>query len=164
MEGREVDGIGAKSVLSLMDAVDEWIDQPLRELEKPFLMPVEDVFSIPGRGTVVTGRVERGVITKGADIEILGLGGHLKTTLTGIEMFHKELERGEAGDNMGALLRGVRRDQIKRGMVIAAPGTIKPVTKFLASIYVLSKDEGGRCTFLLTLHLEPCSELTRGHT
>lgn len=145
MQGREVDGIGAKSILELMEAVDTWIDQPLRDLEKPFLMPVEDVFSIPGRGTVVTGRVERGVITKGADIEILGLGSSIKTTLTGIEMFHKELERGEAGDNMGALLRGIRRDQIKRGMVIAAPGTIKPVTKFLASIYVLSKDEGGRC-------------------
>lgn len=145
LEGREADGIGAKSIFELMEAVDTWIDQPLRELEKPFLMPVEDVFSIPGRGTVVTGRVERGTITKGSEIEILGLGSTLKTTLTGIEMFHKELDRGEAGDNMGALLRGVKREQIKRGMVIAAPGTIKPVTKFLASIYVLSKEEGGRC-------------------
>jgi elongation factor Tu len=146
LEGRLADTIGAKSITDLMAAVDTWIDQPARDMEKPFLMPVEDVFSIPGRGTVVTGRVERGTITKGSDIEIIGLGSTLKTTLTGIEMFHKELDRGQAGDNMGALLRGVKREQIKRGMVLAAPGTIKPTKKFLASLYILTKEEGGRYT------------------
>jgi len=146
LEGREADGIGAKSIKELMDAVDTWIDQPARDMEKPFLMPVEDVFSIAGRGTVVTGRVERGTIMKGAEVEIIGLGSNMKTTLTGIEMFHKELDRGEAGDNMGALLRGVKRDQIKRGMVLAVPNSIKPVKKFLASLYILSKEEGGRYT------------------
>lgn len=138
--------IGVNAIKELMDSVDNWLDQPQRALEKPFLMPVEDVFSIPGRGTVVTGRVERGTITKGAEIEILGLGANMKTTLTGIEMFHKELDRGEAGDNMGALLRGVKREQLKRGMVLTQPGTIKPVKKFLASCYILTKDEGGRYT------------------
>ncbi|GAA5935217.1 hypothetical protein JCM1841_006447 [Sporobolomyces salmonicolor] len=138
--------IGKEAVLELMKNVDEWLDQPPRDLEKPFLMPVEDVFSIQGRGTVVTGRVERGTITKGAEIEIIGMGQSFKTTLTGIEMFHKELDRGEAGDNMGALLRGVKREQIKRGMVIAVPGSVKPVKKFLASCYILTKEEGGRYT------------------
>ena len=138
--------IGVGAIKELMNAVDTWLDQPVRALEKPFLMPIEDVFSIPGRGTVVTGRVERGTISKGAEIEILGLGANMKTTLTGIEMFHKELDRGEAGDNMGALLRGVKREQLKRGMVLTAPGTIKPVKKFLASCYILTKDEGGRYT------------------
>ncbi|KPV74459.1 uncharacterized protein RHOBADRAFT_48625 [Rhodotorula graminis WP1] len=138
--------IGKESVLELMESVDSWLDQPPRDLEKPFLMPVEDVFSIQGRGTVVTGRVERGTILKGAEIEIVGMGASFKTTLTGIEMFHKELDRGEAGDNMGALLRGVKREQIKRGMVIAAPGTIKPVRKFEAECYILTKEEGGRYT------------------
>jgi len=146
LQGREVDGIGAKSIKELMDAVDSWIDQPARDMDKPFLMPVEDVFSISGRGVVCTGRVERGTITKGSEVEIVGLGSKIKTTLTGIEMFHKELDRGEAGDNMGGLLRGVKRDQIKRGMVIAAPGTIKPYKKFLASLYILTKEEGGRYT------------------
>jgi len=144
LEGREEDGIGAASIKELMNAVDTWIDQPVRDMEKPFLMPVEDVFSIAGRGTVVTGRVERGTILKGAEVEIVGLGSTVKTTLTGIEMFHKELDRGQAGDNMGALLRGVKRDQIKRGMVLAMPSSIKPVKKFLASLYVLTKEEGGR--------------------
>lgn len=138
--------IGTEKIKELMSSIDTWLDQPQRALDKPFLMPVEDVFSIPGRGTVVTGRVERGVITKGAEIEIIGLGANMKTTLTGIEMFHKELDRGEAGDNMGALLRGIKREQLKRGMILAQPGTIKPVKKFLASIYVLTKDEGGRYT------------------
>ncbi|BGP17488.1 hypothetical protein JCM10213_004416 [Rhodosporidiobolus nylandii] len=138
--------IGKKSVLELMESVDAWLDQPPRDLEKPFLMPVEDVFSIQGRGTVVTGRVERGTITKGAEIEIVGMGASFKTTLTGIEMFHKELDRGEAGDNMGALLRGVKREQIKRGMVITAPGAVKPAQKFAASCYILTKEEGGRYT------------------
>ena len=138
--------IGVGSIKALMNAVDTWLDMPQRALDKPFLMPVEDVFSIPGRGTVVTGRVERGTINKGAEIEIVGLGATMKTTLTGIEMFHKELDRGEAGDNMGALLRGVKREQIKRGMILAMPNSIKPVKKFLASLYVLTKDEGGRYT------------------
>ncbi|KAM0786563.1 translation elongation factor Tu [Microbotryomycetes sp. NB124-2] len=145
LESRD-EKIGKESILELMESVDTWLDQPPRDLEKPFLMPVEDVFSIQGRGTVVTGRVERGTITKGSEIEIVGMGSHLKTTLTGIEMFHKELERGEAGDNMGALLRGVKREQIKRGMVLAVPGTIKPVRKFTASLYILTKEEGGRYT------------------
>ncbi|BGP71454.1 translation elongation factor Tu [Rhodotorula toruloides] len=138
--------IGKDTIIELMKEVDAWLDQPPRDLDKPFLMPVEDVFSIQGRGTVVTGRVERGTITKGSEIEIIGMGASFKTTLTGIEMFHKELERGEAGDNMGALLRGVKREQIKRGMVIAAPGTIKPVKKFEAQCYILTKEEGGRYT------------------
>ncbi|KAL8278634.1 hypothetical protein RQP46_008926 [Phenoliferia psychrophenolica] len=145
LEDRD-DKIGKESVLKLMAEVDSWLDQPLRDLEKPFLMPVEDVFSIQGRGTVVTGRVERGTILKGAEIEIVGLGSQLKTTLTGIEMFHKELDRGEAGDNMGALLRGVKREQIKRGMVLAFPGSVKPTRKFAASCYILTKEEGGRYT------------------
>jgi elongation factor Tu len=145
LDGRDPE-IGTKSIGELMDAVDSWIDQPTRDLEKPFLMPVEDVFSIPGRGTVVTGRVERGTITKGSEVEMIGMGTNLKTTLTGIEMFHKELDRGEAGDNMGALLRGVKREQVKRGMVLAAPGTIKMAKKFLASLYILTKEEGGRYT------------------
>ncbi|KAK4691662.1 elongation factor Tu, partial [Phenoliferia sp. Uapishka_3] len=145
LEDRD-DKIGKESVLELMRQVDAWLDQPLRDLEKPFLMPVEDVFSIQGRGTVVTGRVERGTILKGAEIEIVGLGSQLKTTLTGIEMFHKELDRGEAGDNMGALLRGVKREQIKRGMVLAFPGSVKPTRKFAASCYILTKEEGGRYT------------------
>ncbi|KXS19879.1 translation elongation factor Tu [Gonapodya prolifera JEL478] len=139
--------IGVDAINKLMDAVDEWIPTPARDYEKPFLMPVEDVFSIPGRGTVATGRVERGTITKGAEVELVGFGPQaMKTTLTGIEMFHKELDRGEAGDNMGALLRGLRRDQVRRGMVMAAPGTIKPHKKFLAQMYILTKDEGGRHT------------------
>jgi elongation factor Tu len=115
-------------------------------LEKPFLMPVEDVFSISGRGTVATGRVERGTITKGQEIEIVGYGTPTKTTLTGIEMFHKELDRGEAGDNMGALLRGLKRENIRRGQVLAAPGTVKSHKKFKAQFYILKKEEGGRHT------------------
>ncbi|KAA1080474.1 translation elongation factor Tu [Puccinia graminis f. sp. tritici] len=145
LEGKSPE-IGVESIKQLMKATDEWLDQPVRDLDKPFLMPVEDVFSIPGRGTVVTGRVERGTVTKGTELELIGLGMNQKVALTGIEMFKKELERGEAGDNMGALLRGLKREQIKRGMVLAAPGSMKAVTKFLASIYVLTKDEGGRYT------------------
>ena len=116
------------------------------DLDKPFLMYIEDVFSISGRGTVATGKVERGFITKGSEVEIIGLGEKIKTTLTGIEMFHKELERGEAGDNMGALLRGVKREQIRRGQVLVVPNSIKSVKKFKAQIYVLTKEEGGRLT------------------
>ncbi len=132
-------------ILALMDAVDEWIPTPERETEKAFLMPVEDVFSIKGRGTVVTGRVERGTLTKGAEIEIIGLREQsMKTVVTGIEMFHKELDRAEAGDNAGILLRGVTREQVERGMVLAKPGSITPHKKFMSEVYVLKKDEGGR--------------------
>ncbi|PVU93263.1 hypothetical protein BB559_003366 [Furculomyces boomerangus] len=145
LEGRNPE-IGSEAILKLMKSVDEWIPTPVRDLEKPFLMPVEDVFSIPGRGTVATGRVERGVVSKGMDVEIVGFGPTVKTTMTGIEMFHKELERGEAGDNMGALLRGIKREQIKRGQVLAAPGTVKSHKSFLAQLYILTKDEGGRHT------------------
>ncbi|CAD6890009.1 unnamed protein product [Tilletia caries] len=145
LEGKTPE-IGKEAILKLMDSVDAWLEMPPRDLDKPFLMPVEDVFSISGRGTVVTGRVERGTITKGSEIEILGLGNSLKTTLTGIEMFHKELDRGEAGDNMGALLRGVKREQVKRGQVLIFPGSIKPIKKFQAQVYVLTKEEGGRYT------------------
>jgi elongation factor Tu len=143
LDGRDPE-IGEQKITELVKACDEWLELPARDLEKPFLMPVEDVFSISGRGTVATGRVERGTATKGAEVEIVGLGAHFKSILTGIEMFHKELDRGEAGDNMGALLRGVKREQMKRGQVIIAPGSMKPVTKFQAQIYVLTKDEGGR--------------------
>ncbi|KDN39453.1 translation elongation factor Tu [Tilletiaria anomala UBC 951] len=145
LEGKTPE-IGAEAVLKLMEATDSWLELPPRDMDKPFLMPVEDVFSISGRGTVVTGRVERGTITKGSEIEIVGLGSSIKTTLTGIEMFHKELDRGEAGDNMGALLRGIKREQIKRGQVLCAPGSIKPAKKFTAQIYILTKEEGGRYT------------------
>jgi len=145
LEGRDPE-IGESKIAELVDACDKWLELPPRDLEKPFLMPVEDVFSISGRGTVATGRVERGVITKGSEVEIVGHGANFKTILTGVEMFHKELERGEAGDNMGALLRGVKREQLRRGMVIVAPGSIKPVKKFQAQVYVLTKEEGGRYT------------------
>lgn len=145
LEGKDPER-GAKKIQELMDACDKWLDVPQRDLDKPFLMYVEDVFSISGRGTVATGKVERGVISKGAEVEIVGLGAKFKTVLTGIEMFHKELDRGEAGDNMGALLRGVKREQIRRGQVLVVPNSIKSVKKFKAQIYVLTKDEGGRMT------------------
>ncbi len=136
-----------EKVIELMDAVDSWIPIPPRENEKPFLMPVEDVFSITGRGTVATGRIETGVINTGNEVHIIGLGLEpRKTVVTGVEMFRKILDRGEAGDNVGLLLRGVDKDEIKRGQVIALPGTIKPHTKFKAEIYVLKKEEGGRHT------------------
>ncbi|PCH33795.1 translation elongation factor Tu [Wolfiporia cocos MD-104 SS10] len=145
LEGRSPE-IGADRIAELVAACDAWLEIPPRDLEKPFLLPVEDVFSISGRGTVATGRVERGVCLKGDEVEVIGLGDSFKTTLTGIEMFHKELDRGEAGDNMGVLLRGVKREQVRRGQVIVAPGSIKAVKKFQAQIYVLTKDEGGRYT------------------
>ncbi|KAJ3066390.1 translation elongation factor Tu, partial [Quaeritorhiza haematococci] len=145
LENREPE-IGEKAIQKLMAAVDEYIPTPTRDLEKPFLMPIEDVFSIAGRGTVATGSVERGVITKGAEVEIVGFGSTLKTTITGVEMFHKELDRAEAGDNAGLLLRGLKREQLRRGQVIAIPGTITPHKKFLSQIYVLTKEEGGRHT------------------
>ncbi|KAJ2614945.1 translation elongation factor Tu [Coemansia sp. RSA 1804] len=147
LEGRNPE-LGVEAIQKLVAAVDEWIPTPIRDLEKPFLMPVEDIFSIAGRGTVVTGRVERGQIAKGQDLEIVGFstGAPTKTTLTGIEMFHKQLDRGQAGDNMGALLRGVKREDMTRGQVLAAPGTIKAHNKFVASLYILNKEEGGRHT------------------
>ncbi|KAI8821414.1 P-loop containing nucleoside triphosphate hydrolase protein [Fimicolochytrium jonesii] len=145
LEDREPE-IGKEAIFKLMQAVDDYIPTPVRDLEKPFLMPIEDVFSIAGRGTVTTGSVERGFITKGADVEIIGYGETLKTTITGVEMFHKELERAEAGDNAGLLLRGLKRDQLRRGQVIAKPGTITPHKKFLTQMYILTKDEGGRHT------------------
>jgi elongation factor Tu len=132
-------------VLELMDAVDQWIPTPVRDKDKPFLMPVEDVFSIKGRGTVVTGRVERGSLKKGEEIEIIGLRDETaKTTVTGIEMFHKELDAAEAGDNAGILLRGTTREEIERGMVLAKPGSITPHKRFMSEVYVLKREEGGR--------------------
>ena len=145
LEGRE-DKIGKEAILQLMAAVDSYIPQPARDVEKPFLMPIEDVFSISGRGTVVTGRVERGVINVGQEIEIVGIKDTVKSTVTGVEMFRKLLDRGEAGDNIGALLRGVGREDVERGQVLAAPGTITPHTKFEAEVVILTKEEGGRHT------------------
>ena len=136
-----------KTIEELMDAVDSWIPLPERATDKPFLMPVEDVFSITGRGTVATGRIETGVINSGEAVDILGMGAeNLKSTVTGVEMFRKILDRGEAGDNVGLLLRGIEKTDIKRGMVICKPGSVKPHTKFKAEVYVLSKEEGGRHT------------------
>ena len=135
-----------ESVHELMAAVDEYVPTPERDIDKPFLMPVEDVFSITGRGTVATGRVERGKIKTGEDIEIVGLGAKRKTVVTGVEMFRKILDYGEAGDNIGVLLRGVEKESLERGMVVAAPGSITPHTKFKGQVYVLSKEEGGRHT------------------
>jgi elongation factor Tu len=138
--------LGKESVLKLMDAVDTAIPQPQRAIDKPFLLPIEDVFSISGRGTVVTGRVERGVVKVGEEVEIVGLRPTQKTTVTGVEMFRKLLDQGEAGDNIGALLRGTKREEVERGQVLAAPGSITPHTTFEAEVYVLTKDEGGRHT------------------
>jgi elongation factor Tu len=138
--------IGSESILKLMDAVDEWIPTPDRPLDKPFLMPIEDVFSISGRGTVVTGRVETGVIKVGEEVEIVGIRDTQQTVVTGVEMFRKLLDQGQAGDNIGALLRGVGREDVERGQVLAKPGSITPHTDFSAEVYVLSKDEGGRHT------------------
>lgn len=140
-----------KCITDLMDAVDAWIPEPVRETSKPFLMPVEDVFSIKGRGTVVTGRVERGTLNKGQDIEIVGLREEvIKTIVTGIEMFHKELDQAVAGDNAGILLRGTTREEVERGMVLAAPKSIKPQKKFKCEVYILKKEEGGRHKAFLT--------------
>ncbi|MEK7298982.1 MAG: elongation factor Tu [Candidatus Margulisiibacteriota bacterium] len=141
------DSADAKCIWELMDAVDSFIPIPEREVDKPFLMPIEDIFTITGRGTVATGRVERGRVKVGDDLEIVGMADEvIKTTITGIEMFRKLLDEGQAGDNMGALLRGVEKDAIKRGMVLAKPGSIKPHKKFSAEVYVLKKEEGGRHT------------------
>jgi elongation factor Tu len=134
-------------VMELMDAVDNWVQLPPREIDKPFLMPVEDVFSITGRGTVATGRIETGIIKVGEEVEIIGLGAEkMKSTVTGVEMFRKLLDQGEAGDNVGLLLRGIDKNQIKRGMVLCKPGQVTPHTKFKASVYILKKEEGGRHT------------------
>jgi len=138
--------IGEKSIRALMEAVDTWIPTPERAIDQPFLMPVEDVFSISGRGTVATGRVERGVINVGDEIEIVGVKDTKKTTCTGVEMFRKLLDRGEAGDNIGALLRGIDREGVERGQVLCKPGSVNPHTKFEAEAYILTKDEGGRHT------------------
>ena len=135
-----------EKVMELMNAVDEWIQEPPRDLDKPFLMPVEDVFSITGRGTVATGRIETGRVKVGDEVELLGLGEDKKSVVTGVEMFRKILDEGEAGDNVGLLLRGIDKNEIKRGMVLCHPGQIKPFKKFKASIYVLKKEEGGRHT------------------
>ncbi|MCX8100238.1 MAG: elongation factor Tu [Geminicoccaceae bacterium] len=145
LEGRD-DAIGKNSILELMKAVDEYVPQPVREKDKPFLMPVEDVFSISGRGTVVTGRIERGIIKVGDEVEIVGLRPTQKTVCTGVEMFRKLLDQGEPGDNVGILLRGTKRDEVERGQVLCKPGSITPHRKFKAETYVLTKEEGGRHT------------------
>ena len=145
LEGDQSD-IGVPSIIKLVDALDSYIPEPQRDIDKPFLMPIEDVFSISGRGTVVTGRIERGVIKVGEEIEIVGIRPTAKTTCTGVEMFRKLLDQGEAGDNVGVLLRGTKREELERGQVLAKPGTITPHTKFEAEVYILSIDEGGRHT------------------
>ena len=145
LEGRD-EAIGVNSITELMAAVDSYIPQPERDKDKPFLMPIEDVFSISGRGTVVTGRVERGIIKVGEEIEIVGIKETTKTTCTGVEMFRKLLDSGEAGDNVGVLLRGTKREEVERGQVLSAPGSIKPYSKFKGEAYILTKDEGGRHT------------------
>ncbi|GAW68983.1 elongation factor Tu [Geoanaerobacter pelophilus] len=138
--------LGEQAIMKLMEAVDTYIPEPQRAIDKPFLMPVEDVFSISGRGTVATGRVERGIVKVGEEVEIVGMKATTKTTVTGVEMFRKLLDEGRAGDNIGALLRGVKREEIERGQVLAKPGSITPHTKFKAEAYILSKEEGGRHT------------------
>jgi elongation factor Tu len=145
-ESKDVNAAEYKSIFELMDAIDSYIPEPKREKDKPYLMPVEDVFSIAGRGTVVTGRIERGVVKVGEDIEIVGIKPTQKTVVTGVEMFRKLLDQGEAGDNVGVLLRGIKKEEVERGMVLAKPGSITPHTKFKAEAYVLTKEEGGRHT------------------
>jgi elongation factor Tu len=146
LHAKSADDAGAKCIQELMDAIDNFIPEPVRAIDQPFLMPVEDVFSIEGRGTVVTGRVERGICKVGEEIEIIGLRPTQKTTITGVEMFRKLLDEGRAGDNIGALLRGLKKEDVERGQVLAKPGSVTPHTKFKAEVYVLSKDEGGRHT------------------
>lgn len=150
LESDSADSPDAQCVLELLAACDSYFPDPVRETDKPFLMPIEDVFSISGRGTVVTGRVERGVIKVGEEVEIVGIRPTVKTTVTGVEMFRKLLDQGQAGDNIGALLRGTKRDEVERGQVLAAPKTITPHKKFKAEVYVLSKEEGGRHTPFFT--------------
>ncbi len=146
LESDDSDSEDVKSIFELLDAVDAFIPEPVRDTDKPFLMPIEDVFSISGRGTVVTGRVERGVIKVGDDVEVVGIRDTMKTVCTGVEMFRKVLDQGQAGDNIGVLLRGTKRDDVERGQVVAAPGTITPHTTFKAEAYILTKEEGGRHT------------------
>jgi elongation factor Tu len=150
LESDGPDSDEAKCVFELMDAIDDFIPEPKRDIDKPFLMPIEDVFSISGRGTVVTGRVERGIVKVGDDVEIVGIRETFKTVCTGVEMFRKLLDEGRAGDNIGVLLRGTKRDEVERGQVVAVPGSITPHTKFKAEVYVLSKEEGGRHTPFFT--------------
>ena len=138
--------LGSQAILKLMQALDSYIPQPKRDIDRPFLMPIEDVFSIQGRGTVVTGRVERGIVKVGEEIEIVGIRPTQKTVVTGVEMFRKLLDEGQAGDNIGALLRGLKREDVERGQVLAKPGSITPHTKFKAECYILTKEEGGRHT------------------
>jgi elongation factor Tu len=145
-DSTDVDAPEYKCIIELMEAVDSYIPTPERPLDKPFLMPVEDVFGIKGRGTVVTGRIERGIVKTGEEVEIVGLQPTVKTTVTGVEMFKKLLDEGQAGDNVGCLLRGIERDDVQRGQVLAKPGSVTPHTKFQAQVYVLSKEEGGRHT------------------
>jgi elongation factor Tu len=145
-ESKDINAPEYKSILELMDALDSYIPQPKRDIDKPYLMPIEDVFSIAGRGTVVTGRIERGIVKVGDEIEIVGIKPTQKTVVTGVEMFRKLLDSGEAGDNVGVLLRGIKKEEVERGMVLAKPGSITPHTKFKAEAYVLTKEEGGRHT------------------
>ncbi|OYQ73300.1 elongation factor Tu [Wohlfahrtiimonas sp. G9077] len=145
LEGDESE-IGVPAIIKLVEALDTYIPEPQRDIDKPFIMPIEDVFSISGRGTVVTGRIEAGIVKVGEELEIVGITPTMKTTCTGVEMFRKLLDQGQAGDNVGVLLRGTKREEVQRGQVLAKPGSIKPHTKFEAEVYVLSKDEGGRHT------------------
>jgi len=150
METDDPNSPEAKCIFELMDAVDAYIPEPVREIDKPFLMPVEDVFTISGRGTVVTGRAERGVIRTGDEVEIIGIRPTIKTVCTGVEMFRKTLDEGRAGDNIGVLLRGTKREEVERGQVVAKPGSITPHTHFMSEVYVLKKEEGGRHTPFFT--------------
>ncbi|MFC4367563.1 elongation factor Tu, partial [Salinispirillum marinum] len=146
LEGKDDNEMGTTAVKKLVETLDSYIPEPERAIDQPFLMPVEDVFSIAGRGTVVTGRIERGIVKTGDEVSIVGIRETTKTTVTGVEMFRKLLDEGRAGENVGALLRGTKRDDVERGQVLAKPGTITPHTKFEAEVYVLSKEEGGRHT------------------
>jgi elongation factor Tu len=146
LEGKDDNGMGTTAVANLIKALDDYIPEPERAIDQPFLMPIEDVFSISGRGTVVTGRIERGIVKAGEEVEIVGIRDTTKTVVTGVEMFRKLLDEGRAGENVGALLRGTKRDDVERGQVLAKPGTINPHTVFEAEVYVLSKEEGGRHT------------------
>ena len=146
LEAEDSGSEDAKAIFELMDAIDEYIPEPVRDTDKPFLMPIEDVFSISGRGTVVTGRIERGIVKVGDEVEIVGIKDTMKTVCTGVEMFRKILDQGIAGDNVGVLIRGTKRDEVERGQVVAKPGSIKPHTQFKAESYILTKEEGGRHT------------------
>ncbi|MBD3238151.1 MAG: elongation factor Tu [Candidatus Moranbacteria bacterium] len=150
LEAKDANDENVKAVLNLIDALDEQIPEPERDIDKPFLMPIEDIFSIEGRGTVVTGRIERGVVKVNEEVEIIGIKDTQKTVVTGIEMFNKELDQGQAGDNAGILIRGIKKEEVERGQVLAKPGSITPHSEFEAEVYVLTKDEGGRHTAFVT--------------